>query len=77
MALDDLFESDNMTQLIDQLTSIEPRGISCIDLIVTNQPNFFIDHGFHSLLDNCCLHQVIHGKLSVSIHLPPPYKRQV
>ena len=38
IALDDLFESYNMTQLIDQPTNIEPRGISCVDLIVTNQP---------------------------------------
>ena len=48
MALDDLFESYNMTQLIDQPTNIEPRGISCVDLIVTDQPNLFIDHGIHS-----------------------------
>ena len=34
IALDDLLESYNMTQLIDQPTSIESRGISCIDLTV-------------------------------------------
>ena len=45
IALDDLYESYNITQLIDQPTNIEPRGISCVDMIVTNKPNLFIDHG--------------------------------
>ena len=74
IALDDLFESYNMTQLIDQPTNIEPRVISCVDFIVTDQPNLFIDHGIHSSLDNCCHHQIIHGKLNVSVPLLPPYK---
>ena len=73
IALDDLYESYNMTQLIDQPTNIEPRGISCVDLIVTDQPNLFIDCGIHSSLDNCCHHQTIHGKFNVSVPLPPPY----
>ena len=77
IASDDLFESYNMTQLIDQPTNIEPRGISCVDFTVTDQPNLFIDHGIHSLLDSCCHHQIIHGKLNVSIPLPTTYKRQV
>ena len=78
IALGDLFESYSMTQLIDQPADIEPRGISCVvDLIVTDKTNLFIDHGIHSLLDNCCHHQIIHVKLNVSVPLPPPYKRQV
>ena len=48
IALDDFFESYNITQLIYQPTNIEPRGVSCVDLIVTDQPNLFIDHGIHS-----------------------------
>ena len=77
MALGGLFESYNLTQLIDQPTNIEPRSILCVDLIATNQPNLFIDHEIHSLPDNCCHHQIIHGKLNVSVHLPPHYKRHV
>ena len=37
-----------MTQLIDQPTNIEPRGISCVNLIVTN---LFIHDGIQSSLD--------------------------
>ena len=72
IALDDLFESYNMTQLIDQPTNVEPRGISCVDLIFTDKPNLFIDHDIHSSPDNCCHHQIIHGKLNACVPLPPP-----
>ena len=39
VALDELIESNNLTQLIDQPTNFEPRGKSCVDLIITDQPN--------------------------------------
>ena len=77
IALDELIESNNMTQLIDQPTNLESRGISCVDLIITDQPNLFIDYGIHSSLDNCCHHQIIHGKVNISIPSPPPFKRRI
>ena len=64
IALDELIESNNMILLIDQPTNLESRGISCVDLIITDQPNLFIDYGIHSSLDNCCHHQIIHGKVN-------------
>ena len=66
-----------MTQLIDQPTSIEPRGKSCVDLIITDQPNLFVDYGIHSSLDNNCHHQIIHGKINISVLSLPPYKKQI
>ena len=39
VALDEQIESNNLTQLIDQPTNFEPRGKSCVDLIITDQPN--------------------------------------
>ena len=77
IALDELIESNNMTQLIDQPTNLESRGISCVDLIITDQPNLFIDYGIRSSLDNCCHHQIIHGKVNISIPSPPPFKRSI
>ena len=77
IALDELIESNNMTQLIDQLTNLESRGISCVDLIITDQPNLFIDYGIHSSLDNCCHHQIIHGKVNISIRSPSPFNRKI
>ena len=77
VALDELIESNNLTQLIDQPTNTEPRGKSCVDLIITDQPNLFVDYGIHSSLDNNCHHQIIHGKINISVPSPPPYKRQI
>ena len=48
MALDEFFESYNMTQLIDQPANIEPGGISCVDLIVTISK--FIYWSWHSFI---------------------------
>ena len=77
MALDAFFESNDLTQLIDQPTNIESRGLLCVDLIITDLPNLTVDYGIHSLPDNFCHHQIIHGKVNVSVPSPPPYKRQV
>ena len=77
VALDELIESNNLTQLIDQPTNIESRGKSCVDLIITDQPNLFFDYGIHSSLENYCHHQIIHGKINISVPSPPPYKRQI
>ena len=77
VALDELIESNNLTQLIDQPTNFEPRGKSCVDLIITDQQNLLVDYGIHSSLDNNCHHQIIHGKVNISVPSPPPHKRQI
>ena len=60
-----------MTQLIDQPTNIEPRGISCVDLIVTDLPNLFINHGIRSLLDNAVTTKLLMGNSTyLSPYLP-------
>ena len=76
-ALDEFIESNNLSQLIDEPTNIRTTGMSCIDLIITDQLNLFVDFGVHSSLDDHCQHQIIHGKLNISVPIPPPYKRKV
>ena len=73
-ALDEFVESNNLSQLIDEPTNIRTIGMSCIDLIITDQPNLFVDFGVHPSLGNHCQHQIIHGKLNISVPTPPPYK---
>ena len=51
--------------------------MSFIDLIITDQPNVFVDFGVHPSLDNHCQHQIIHGKLNISVPTPPPYKPKI
>ena len=51
--------------------------MSCIDLIITDQPNLFVDFGVHPSPDNHCQHQIIHGKINISVLPPPPFKRKI
>ena len=50
---------------------------SCIDFILTDQTNLFIDSGIHPSLHEQCHHQFINGKLSVRNPVPPPYIRKL
>ena len=74
-ALDELIETNSLHQLIDTLTNIRNEGMSCIDLIITDQPNLFIESGVNPSFDKHCQHQIIYGKLGICIPPPPPYLR--
>ena len=67
--LDEFIENNNLSQLIDEPTNIRKTGMSCIDLIITDQPNLFVEFGVHSSLDDHCQHHIIHGKIYVSVPL--------
>lgn len=58
-------------QLISGPTHMIGQSKSCIDLIITNQPNLFIELGIHPSLHEQCHHQIIHGKLSARNLAPP------
>ena len=51
--------------------------MSCIDLIITNQPNIFVESGVHPSLDEHCQYQIVYGKLNISIPSPLPYSRTI
>ena len=76
-APDEFIESTNLSQLIDEPTNIRTTAMSCIDLTITDQPNLFVDFGVHSSLYDQCQHQIINGKLNISVPPPPPYKRKI
>ena len=59
--LDAMIETNNMHQFIDDLRR---DGMSCIDLIVTDQPNIFVESGVHPSLDEHCQHQVVYGLIA-------------
>ena len=50
---------------------------SCIDLILSDQPNLIIESGVHPSLHEHCHHRIIYGKLSVSNIARPPYTRRI
>ena len=76
-----LFEplaSDNgLHQLISEPTHWMGESKSCIDLILTDQPNLITESGVHPSLHEQCHHQIVYGKLSVSNIVLPPYTRRV
>ena len=47
---------------------------SCIDLILTNQPNFVISSGVHPLLHQNFHHQMILGQFNLKVYYPASYK---
>ena len=59
--LEDLFTLLGLSQLISEPTNFEPhKNPSCIDLIITDQPNLILDSGTRPLLDPYCHHQIIY-----------------
>ena len=76
-ALEELVKVNNLHQLIEEPTNIREGSMSCIDLIITDQPNLFADYGVHPSLDEHCQHQIVYGKMNISIPSPPPYKRTI
>ena len=76
--IEDLFTSLNLTQLISEPTNFEPgKNPSCIDLIVTDQPNIILDSGTRASLDSTCHHQITYGKVNFRIPPPPPSERKI
>ena len=76
--IDDIFTSLGLSQVISEPTNFEPNSNpSCIDLVVTDQPNLIIDSGTCASLDSCCHHQIIHCKINFRIPPPPPYDRKI
>ena len=74
MALEELIETNDLHQLINEPTNIRGEAMSCIDLIITDQPNLFLQSGVHSSLDQNCQHRIIYGKINISLPPPPLYK---
>ena len=64
-------------QLINEPTHLIGNSRSCIDIILTDQPNLFLESGVHPSLHENCHHQIIFGKLSAKKLSPPPYKRRI
>ena len=75
--IEDLFTSLNLLQVISEPTNFTPGCVpSCIDLIVTDQPNLILDSGTRASLDPKCHHQIIYCKVNFRIPPPPTSERK-
>ena len=72
------FTKLGLSQLITEPTNIEPhKNPSCIDLVVTDQPNIILDSGTRASLDSYCHHQIVHCKINFRIPPPLPFDRKI
>ena len=77
--LDDLFSTLNLTQLISEPTHFfrDDCKPSCIDLIITDQPNLVLDCGVRPSLDPTVKHQMIFCKINYKIPPLPKFTRKL
>ena len=76
--IDNCFSKLGLPQIISEPTNFEPhKKPSCIDLIVTDQPNIILESGTQASLDSYCHHQIIHCKANFRIPPPPPFQRKI
>ena len=76
--LEDMLTSLGLSQVISDQTNFDPgKNPSCIDLIVTDQPNIILDSGTRASLDPFCHHQIIYCKVNIRIPSPSPFERKI
>ena len=77
--IEELFDSLNLKQIISEATHFFRNDCrpSCIDLIVTDQPNLILDSGVRPSLDPTVKHQITYCKLNFQSQSLPSYKRHV
>ena len=76
--IEHLLTSLGLSQVISEPTNFEPnKNPSCIDLVITDQPNLILDSGTRASLDPYCHHQIIYCKINFRIPPPPPIDRKI
>ena len=70
-----LTSSNGFSQLINEPAHFQNNSSSCIDLILTDQPNLSVNTGVHSSLHLNCHHQIVHSSFNLNFYYPPPYQR--
>ena len=77
--LDELFTKLNLSQLISEPTHFFRNDCipSCIDLIISDQPNLVLDSGVRPSLDTTVKHQMIYCKINYKIPPLPKFNRKI
>ena len=75
--LDSLTSSAGYSQIIDKPTHVVNNSVSCIDLIFCTNTNIIFKHGVDVSIFEKCHHNIIFGKIEISVPLPPAYVREV
>ena len=76
--IENIVTSLGLHQIIREPTNFEPnKNPTCIDLIITDQPNLVLDSGTRPSPDSFCHHQIIHCRANFNLPPPPPYEREI
>ena len=77
--IDELFSNLNLTQIINEPTHFFRNDCtpSCIDIILTDQPNLVLDSGVRPSLDPAVKHHLTYCKLNFKIPPPPKFCRKI
>ena len=79
LLIDDIFTELNLTQLISEPTHFfrDDCKPSCIDLIITDQPNIVLNSGVRPSIDPTVKHQIIFCKINFKIPPLPKFHRKI
>ena len=75
--LDTITSAAGYSQTIDKPTHFTNNSSSCVDLIFTSNPSMLVDSGIEKSLSSSCHHDIIYGKISFRVPLPPAHFRTV
>ena len=75
--IDTLTSSAGYSQIIDKPIHILNNSKSCIDLIFCTNKNIISNYGVDVSMFEKCHHNIIFGKINISVPLPPVYVREV
>ena len=76
--IENLINSLNLSQLISEPINFQPnKNPSCIDLVITDQPNLILDCGTRAALDSFRHHRVTYCKVNFNIPPLPPFERKI
>ena len=77
--LEEMFSEQSLHQIITEPTHYfrDDCNPSCIDIILTDQPNLVMNSGVRPTLDPTVKHQMTFCKLNFKIPPPPKYKRKI
>ena len=78
LEIENLITSLGLSQIIPEPTNFgSNKNLSCIDIIITDQPNLGLDCGTRASLDSYCHHQIIYCKVNFRIPPPPPFESKI
>ena len=65
MEIEQLLSSLGLSRVISEPINFEPnKNASCIDVVITDQPNLILDCGTRSSLDPFCHHEIVYCKVN-------------